>query len=134
MSTSNSKAFDDVKALNLSTKDLLARYGRQAIEARKTEFKSPEVKTRVQELADLIERDVRDLDQQVKTVEKTHSAWPSAPKRGSHYSKALLVGGQYVEIIDNINSTVGVGAIELVELMNNENIEATTSSDSQPQA
>lgn len=134
MSTSNSKAFDDVKALNLSTKGLLAQYGRQAIEARKQEFKDPAIKQRVAEITDLIDRDVRDLDLQVKAVEDTHKSWPSVPKRGSHYTKAMLVGGQYVEIIDNINSTIGVGAFELVELMNNENIAATTSSDSQPSA
>lgn len=125
MSTSNSTAFDDVKALNLSAKDLLAKYGRQAVEARKTEFKDPEVKNRVGELTDLIERDLRDLDLQVKTVEKTHASWPAVPKRGSHYTKALLVGGQYVEIVENTNSTVGVAAFELVELMNNRNIDAT---------
>lgn len=128
MSTSNSTAFDDVKALNLSAKDLLAKYGRQAVEARKTEFNDPEVKGRVTELTDLIDRDVRELDLQVKAVEKTHASWPSVPKRGSHYTKALLVGGQYVEIMENVNSTVGIAAFELVELMNNQNIVATEQS------
>jgi hypothetical protein len=131
MSTSNSTAFDDVKALNLSAKDLLAKYGRQAVEARKTEFSDPEVKGRVSELTDLIERDIRDLDLQVKSVEKIHASWPSVPKRGSHYTKALQVGGQYVEIVENTNSTVGVAAFELVELMNNRNIAATEQSANQ---
>lgn len=124
MSTNGKKAFDDVRALNNSTKELLATYGRQAVEARKIEYKDPDVKARVKEITDLIERDVIDLNGQINQLEGTHSSWGEVPKRASHFSKALLIGGQYMELMDNINHTAGVGAFELVEIMNNEHIAA----------
>lgn len=122
MSTNGKKAFDDVRALNNSAKELLATYGRQAVEARKLEYKDPAVKQRVKEITDLIERDAIDLNDQISTLEGTHSSWGEVPKRAAHFSKALLIGGQYMEIMDNINHTAGVGAFELVEIMNDENI------------
>ena len=125
MSTVGKKAFDDVRALNNSSKELLATYGRQAVEVRKIDYKDPVRKSRVKEITDLIERDVIDLKGQIDALEATHSGWGDAPKRSSHFSKALLVGGQYMEIMDNINNTAGVGAFELVDLMNDENIAAT---------
>lgn len=125
MSTVGKKAFDDVRALNNSSKELLATYGRQAVEARKIDYKDPVRKSRVKEITDLIERDVIDLKGQIDALEATHSSWGDSPKRSSHFSKALLVGGQYMEIMDNINNTAGVGAFELVALMNDENIAAT---------
>lgn len=124
--------FDEVKGLNLSAKELMARYGRQAVEARRSTYADPVAKARVGELADLIERDMNDMNDQVSKIEKTHSSWPDRPKRASHITKALLVGGQYIEIIDNINNTIGVSAFELVELMNNENIAATQATSPQP--
>lgn len=126
MSNTGKRAFDDVRALNNSSKELLATYGRQAVEARKITYKDPAVASRVKEITDLIERDVIDFNGQIVELEKTHAKWDAEPKRPSHFTKALFVGGQYMEIMDSINHTAGVGAFELVELMNDENIAKET--------
>lgn len=124
MTTQSGNSFDDVRNLNLSAKDLLAKYGRVALEARKSDIQDPATRARVQELSDLIEKDVREYAGEIKKVETKHEKWPAAPKRGSHYQQALVVGGDYYGLIDNINSTISGPAIDLVAIMNDNNIAA----------
>ena len=133
MSKTKSTAFDDVKALNLSGKELIARFGRQAIVAKSTTFDDPAIKTRAQELIEVIDRDAHEFAAQIQAVEKTHSNWPEVPKRGSHYTKALAVGGKYIGIIEDIHGVMGQASVELTSLMNNQNIDATQRQQSQQQ-
>ena len=124
---SDTNAYDDVRTLNIRAKDLLARYGRQAVEARKTEFLDPVAKKAADEHADIIEKDIRELTGKISEVEKKHEKWAPRPKSGRDYQRALQVGSEYVEIMDQAQNTAGSAAVELVCIMNDNNIQAEES-------
>lgn len=124
MSNSNRKAFDDVKALNLSSKELLARFGRQALVAKEANIADPEVKAKVEELVEVITRDTREFTDQIQQIETKHAKWPAVPKRLSHYSQAMDVGGRYIGIIEDIHGVMGPAAVELTSILNDQIIAA----------
>jgi hypothetical protein len=117
MSDSKGGAFADVRNLNKTAKELLARYGRTAIQAKSTVIEDPEAKKKADEIIDLLDKDVREYSAAIDKVESSHKKWPAAPKRAAHYQNALVVGSQYVEIIDNIQNTMGTPAIDLFEII-----------------
>lgn len=125
---SDTNAYDDVRTLNLRAKELLARYGRQAVEARKTDFIDPAAKKVAEEHAAIIEKDITELSEKIGEVEKKHAKWAPAPKSGRDYQRALQVGSEYVEIMDQAQSTAGTSAVELVCIMNDNNIQADEAS------
>lgn len=117
MSNKKGGAFEDVRNLNKTAKELLARYGRTAIQAKATVIADPEAKKKADEIIDLISKDVREYTAAIDKIEAGHKKWPAAPKRAVHYQNALVVGSQYVEIIDNIQNTMGSPAIDLFEIV-----------------
>lgn len=112
-------AFGDVRELNVTAKDLLAKYGRTAMTARETVIEDPGQREIADKLVDLIDKDLREYTAEIDRIENLHSKWPAVPKREAHYQNALSVGGQYVAVIDNISQTMSDPALDLVDILNN---------------
>lgn len=126
MTTESKNSFDDVRNLNLSAKDMLAKYGRLALSVNDFEILDPQQRSKAQELSNLLQRDVREYDAEIKQIEKKHEKWPAAPKRGAHFQQALAVGGEYFGVMDNITSTMSGPAVDLTEILNNNNVAASS--------
>lgn len=118
-------ALDDVNTLNLRAKGLLASFGRQVLDVSKMEIADPEVLEKVKLTSNTIERDIREYNTKITEVEKDQKVLATIKNPGKQYHKALVFGGQYVELIDNIHNTIGGSAIDLTELVHQYQLDRT---------
>ena len=115
-----SNSFDELHDLNKSCNEMIATCAKTAIEVLKPEvFEKVADKETVGALTKTLQADLEKYATETAEIAEIHKDWKGRPKRPNQYAEALVVGNQYFDLIDRIQSTALPLSVELAEIFEN---------------